>query len=184
MADTKEETTEIEVEEPIKKQYTLHFILKPGFSADEAHSYRKTLNEKIEARGAKIEASTCQDEARRLAYPIEKKEKGYLCESVFMADPENIKGLYEDLRGDDNILRYIIESKKRFKKPAKSRALKRKASQTQETDGKEIPMPEPGKMWSPEAQPEMNAGSIDKEPREKISVEEIDKKLDEIIKNI
>ena len=187
MADTKEETTEIEVEEQIKKQYTLHFILKPGFSSDEAHSYRKTLNDKVEATGSTIDASTCQDEARRLSYPIEGEEKGYLCESVFTGDPASIKDLYESIRGDENVLRYTIEAKRRAQKPVKARSLRRKVVQPSQTaDGKSIPTSEPGKMWSPEKPTEEGAKDMatDQEPREKISIEEIDKKLDEIIKNI
>ena len=110
--------------EQIKKQYTLHFILKPGLSSEETHNYRQVINDKVSALDGKIEASICQESARRLAYPIGKEQQGYLCESVFSLAPEKVKSLYEDLRQESNIIRHVIEIKRPVKTSAKSRARK------------------------------------------------------------
>ncbi|MFY9457360.1 MAG: 30S ribosomal protein S6 [Candidatus Spechtbacterales bacterium] len=163
-----------EVKEQIKKHYILHFILKPEFnSADDLHNYRQTINEKIEALEGRIEASLCQEETRRLAYQIEKQQQGYLCESAFLIDPTRIKELANNLTGEPHIVRYMIEIKKPLKKNARLRAMRLRS------------IPVPGQT-KPSEQAILDTGNMgrEQEKRSKITLDELDKKLDEIIKNI
>lgn len=155
-----------------KKQYILHYITKPDFaSEEELHNVRQFINEKVTALGGTIEASLCQDNARRLAYPIKKCERGYFCETAFLLDPERVKELYDNLRLDPVILRYVIGFKP---KATKNRPLRRRT-----------PLVLEGKAEMP-PQNQQNTQTVppQAETREKISIEELDKKLDEIIKNI
>ncbi len=146
----------------VKKQYILHYILKPDLASDEElHGQRTAINLKVEAAGGKVDASVCQDNARRLAYPIKKADHGYFCEIVFQLEPGCVQGLYENLRLERSILRYTIEAKR----PAEKNMFRRKSrSQIQ------------SKIEVPPVKSDL--------PTEKMSVEELDKKLDEIIKNI
>jgi len=173
--------------EQIKKQYTLHFILKPGLGSEETHNYRQVINDKVSALDGKIEASICQETARRLAYPIGKEQQGYLCESVFSLAPEKVKSLYEDLKQESNIIRHVIEVKRPIKASAKLRARKeRRRPGVQASEEKESVPPRRGGVWLPESDLDKPKESVSREveKRGKISAEEIDKKLDEIIKNI
>jgi len=146
------------------------------------HNYRQIINEKVEAAGGKIEASVCQDVVRRLAYPIKDYEKSYICESAFTIEPASIKTLSDGLKSEVDIMRYIIELKRPMKirvKPSRSST----AEKLQKTDS-------PTSAQTPEQFPRLSTEETQKdvgqvqEKREKISMEEIDKKLDEIIKNI
>ena len=162
--------------EIIKKQYTLHFILSSSVNQDGADFARGKINQKIEAQGGKIEASICQDASRKFAYPINKQLGGYFCESVFSASSESIKTLSDDLKNDPQVIRYMVE----FKKPMKFRAKRSRKEKPRTVVG------EPS--YGPEVKPVRREGELPTNAvtnkREKISMEEIDKKLDEIIKNI
>jgi len=154
------------MEESPKKEYILHYILKPSMSSDEAHQYRSAMNEKIQGNGGEVKASVCQEAAQRLAYPIARESSGYFCESVFLLQPEHVTALSDTLKHEVQITRYVIKRKEK-------RAQPKIRKQTRRIPGeKEITSRQP----FPTSRPE--------EKRETVSMEEIDKKLDEIIKNI
>jgi len=155
-----------DMQDSVKKQYILHYILRPDITGEEElHGQRTAINAKVEAAGGKIEASLCQDSARRFAYPIKRIERGYFCETAFQLDPEGVKGLYEALRLEPFVLRHLIESKSPAAKIRPNRKPKFSAQ-------KEVHAPTPATPQGKDAQ------------AEKISIEELDKRLDEIIKNI
>lgn len=161
-----------ETKEQIKKRYILHFILKPELNAaDDLHDYRQTINKKIEALDGQIEASLCQEQTRRLAYAIGGQQQGYLCESTFLIEPEKIKELSGNLKGDPYIIRYMIETKKPMSKKARLRTTRLRS------------IPSEIKP-SEQAGEDTGKAGREQEKRSKVSIDEIDKKLDEIIKNI
>ena len=161
-----------EIKEQTKKRYILHFILKPEFNAaDELHDYRQTINKKIEALEGQIEASLCQEQTRRLAYEVGKQQQGYLCESAFLIGPEKIKELSDNLKGEPRIVRYMIETKKPMSKKMRLRTTRFRSIQS-------------GIKPSEQAIEDTGKAGREQEKRSKISIDEIDKKLDEIIKNI
>jgi ribosomal protein S6 len=146
---------------PRKREYILHFIVKPSMNPEELHMYRASVNERILGMGGKVNASVCQEMPRRLAYPIKKESQGYMCESAFLIEPKSIKGLSDALKQDAPLMRYVIEEK-----PKRTQIAVRRR-------GRERPSPIPPTPGTPGL-----------EKHEKISMEEINKKLDEIIKNI
>ena len=180
----------MDTEEAIKKQYTLHFILHSSVNQDGADFARGKINQKIEAQGGKIEASICQDASRKFAYPINKQLGGYFCESVFSAPSESIKTLSDDLKNEPQVIRYMVE----FKKPMKFRAKRSRLREAGARYGvaearREKPRTVAGPpSYESEAKPVRGESKVPAnavtDKREKISMEEIDKKLDEIIKNI
>ena len=160
-------------DEQITRTYILRFIVKPGIAPDDLHKYSQSLNEKVSALGGKIEASICSEGVRALAYPIAREQRGYFCESVFQANQDQLKGFSAGLKQDSNILRYVIEKRARpgktFLRPSEARKAEWK-KKMEEASAK-----------TSKAQ---NQPILEQEKRGKISMEEIDKKLDEIIKNI
>jgi len=157
----------IEEEKKIKGNYILHYILVSSMNAEETDKYRAEINEKIQTAGGEIQASICQDSARNLAYPIGKESHGYFCESVFTLEQENVAELSDTLKHDSSIVRYMIERR------AKKRPLE-KARRTRKMPKPSVAAPSPSD----------SAPAALGEKRENISMDEIDKKLDEIIKNI
>jgi ribosomal protein S6 len=161
------------IEESPSKKYILHFMLTSSLDSSDVYTHRTKINEIIEARDGKIEASVCQDSSRNLAYPIKKEFRGYFCESAFSVSPENIKDIEGDLKKVSQIMRYMIE----FKKPAKSNIKPPRSERSLDKNIQDKPVP----IQKPEEQAPILKND---EARERISMEEIDKKLDEIIKNI
>ena len=155
----------IQEEEQLKGSYILHFILASSMNAEETDKHRAEVNEKIQAAGGEIQASLCQDSARGLAYPIRKESNGYFCESVFTLARTNVKELSDTLKHDSSIIRYMIEHREKKRPPEKARRTRK--------------MPRPSIVA-----PSDSAPAPLQEKRTSISMDEIDKKLDEIIKNI
>lgn len=150
-------------DEQIKSSYILHFILKSSMNAEETDKYRAVVNDKIRAAGGEIEASLCQNSARIFAYPIGKESRGYFCESVFTLEQKTVKEIADTLRHEVSITRYMIERREKKRRPEKARRMR-----------KTPPQPSALVGTPPSLQ----------EKREGLSMDEIDKKLDEIIKNI
>lgn len=158
--------------EQLKKRYMLHYIANPGLDAAELEKYRATLNERMNAHGAQIEASICEEQVRNLSYPINKEQRGHFCEIAFLMEPQKIKDLSETISHDPKILRCTVEFRRRTRKIQ----IRRRAPEERKYMESAIKDKETGEKkgeYVPQA-----------EKRDKISIEEIDKKLDEIIKNI
>lgn len=169
MAETKET-----IEDITKRRYTLHFMLKSAVGVEGAHNFSQEISKKVETLGGKIETSMCGEQTRIFAYPIKKEGQGFLCETVFLIEPEKIKDLYNDLKNEDSVLRHVIETKKPTQKSVKLR-MEKERRRSIKKEGKSL------------TEKDEKAEPITKQEakkRDKISIEEIDKKLDEIIKNI
>lgn len=134
---------------------------------------REEVNKKITGAGGKIGASLCKESADALVYPIKKETRGFFCEIIFTIPAKDVGTFANSLKRDEQILRYMIEQKeiRERKRPLRKRVRKPLATVLQ---------------GAPSQSPEAPLAPIarEQEKREKISMEEIDKKLDEIIKNI
>lgn len=153
-------------EDTVKKEYTLHYILKSSMNSEEAHQYRATINERIQGSGGEIKASICSEAAHRLAYSLGRESNGYFCESVFLLEPEHIGALADAVKHDTQITRYMIQRKQKRVRHKAKRLTKRMAQEKEVAPRQFIQTPQIG------------------EKRESVNMEEIDRKLDEIIKNI
>ena len=95
---------------------------------------------------------------RPFAYPIGKATSGFMGDVEFWTNPGSILAMSETLRSMDNLVRFMITKKERpEKKP-------RKRSDTYRLVRKEVA----------EGAPE----------KEKVGIEDIDKRLEEIMENI
>lgn len=155
------------------KQYVLHFITKPSLKTEEVFALREGVNEKITEAGGQIGASLCKELADALAYPIKKETRGFFCETIFTIPAKDIGTFANSLKRDEQILRYMIERKEIRER---KRLLKRRVRKPSATVPQGAPSQPQEILLAPI--------SHEQEKREKISMEEIDKKLDEIIKNI
>lgn len=168
MGEAKQKTTTKKepTEENAKRQYALSFILKSSLNTEETDKYRVDLNEKIQKYGGKVTSSVCSETPNQLVYTINKDSQGYFCECVFEAQPDNLKNIRDELSNDPQIIRHLLEAKQPAPKKLRKRTPKAKIG--------------PDKH---EAIPATKTQEK-KDKREKVDIEDIEKKLDEIIENI
>ncbi|KKQ20483.1 MAG: 30S ribosomal protein S6 [Candidatus Staskawiczbacteria bacterium RIFCSPLOWO2_12_FULL_37_15] len=149
------------------KTYELTYIISSEITSEEAGAMAKEVNSFIESKEGTILRSE-NPVAKTLSYPIKKFGSGYFVVLEFSAEPEKIKELGEKLKNDKKILRHLVI----IKRPARTRKERKSVRKL---------------IFSNEA--ETKNGTADKNLRaeaaeekgKKIELEEIEKKLDEIL---
>lgn len=144
------------------KTYELTYIIGSNISLDEADAKTKEVESFIQSKEGMILKSE-KIMAKTFSYPIKKQCSGYFANLDFQIAENNIKELKEKLEKDQKILRHFVL----VKKPTK--ALKERRRRLF-TDIKP--------MKSEHAQ---GAAGEEKKKTEKVEMEEINKKLDEIL---
>jgi len=141
--------------EEIKGQkYEFSFWFTSKISELEAETYFNELLEKLESFGAQI-ITTQLPHLKLLAYPIKKETSSYFGFIQFSLGAEDLENFKKNLQFEEKILRFIIvriKKKEKAKTPSKG---KRAVYQRAE---------------------------IKEQKPEEISLEELDKKLSEILK--
>jgi small subunit ribosomal protein S6 len=136
--------------------YELTCIINPNLSEQEVAAQTDKIRGFINEFGGQIKNERL-GEKRRLAYPMKKHGYGFYVTVEFNAEPENIIELEKKLRLEAQILRHLLISK----------------DEPGQAPRKFIPRPKP--------MPEMTAKPAVETPAEKIKIEEIDKRLEEIL---
>lgn len=115
---------------------------------------KKNLFDKIEEEIKKIggEIGETFVEKKIFAYPVKKESRGFLSVITFSAERDKIKEFYNFLSANEKILRIMIEKKEKQKDTSKPIRKREKPLLTE------------------------------KPKKEKVKIEELDKKLDEILK--
>jgi len=143
-----------------QKQYELIFILSPQLEEVDLDNTKKEISEIIAKLGGTINFK--ESEKRTLAYPINKQGQGVFLITQISIVPENISNLSKQLKLNKQILRYIINQleiqKLETKKPKPI---------------KKLIIPEKKILEKPPMAKE-----------DEVKLEEIDKKLDELIDKI
>ncbi len=141
------------------KSYELTYIISSGLTTDEVANVMKETESFIQSKEGVILSSE-KTAAQTLAYPIKKQSSGYFSTVIFQLEEGNVKELKAKLDLQKEILRSVIL----VKKPAKIMKERR--------------------TRKPMAASEMNAMTPAKEKKsqEKLNPEDLDKKLDEILK--
>ncbi|MEK7658473.1 MAG: 30S ribosomal protein S6 [Patescibacteria group bacterium] len=158
------------------KVYELTYIISSELTNEEA----KLTKEEIDSFIQKEEGVILRSEnpvAKTLSYPIKKQGSGFFVVLEFQIAPEKLSELKEKLENNSKILRHFIV----IKKPAKIRKERRVK--------KRIPAePEKSDVFSVEQNPAIAPAyakpAPDKPARtggEKIELEDIEKKLEEIL---
>lgn len=152
--------------EEMKKYYELVFILSPQLDEAALESTKKEIKETLNKFEGEIEFK--QTEKKELAYPINKQGRGIFIISQLSIVPDNVNNFSKELKLNKRILRHLIsqlpllraETKKIKPSPKKTAAIKKKIADKKKKD------------------------SSVKTLKDKAKLEEIDKKLNEIIEEI
>jgi len=139
------------------KNYELTYLISPELSEEESKIFSGKINNFIQEETGTLEKTT-EASKKKLGYPIKKKDEAFLVTLNFSLNPEKLGRLEKKLKSENQILRYIILTKKTLRPKRTSLGLASKEA-----------LPKP-----PEAPPKIT------EPK-KVELKEIDKKIEEIL---
>jgi small subunit ribosomal protein S6 len=144
--------------------YELAYIIPAKFSEDEVPKINHKITRLILDSGGQI----LNDESwgkRKLAYPIKQNKYGYYQILKFALEPNFLQKIEHQLRLDSSILRYLT-TKVKYRKTTEK---EKKRAELKKVEVKKI---EEKKIEKPKL-----------EKVKKISIEDLDQKLDEILKD-
>jgi len=148
--------------EETTKNYELLCILSPVLEGDDLEQMKNQISEMIQGLEGTIEFKEINK--RVLAYPINKQKQGLYLLSEITLKPEKLIEFSKELKTKKQILRHLITQLETFKSPEEPK-MRRAIKPTKKiTEAKETPEPQ--------------------KPKPEKTLEEIDKKLDEIIGDI
>jgi len=125
--------------------YELLFVLKPTLTDEENTAQIEKIKDSIVAQGADIVANDDMG-MRRLAYPVEKNERGYYTVSYFTAPAVAIAEVERQLRINEDVLKFMtlrFSSKKEIGQFTKlTEAVAKKNAPAPVEEAPEAPAPE------------------------------------------
>ncbi len=127
--------------------YELLFVLKPTLTDEETKAQIAKIQDSITAQDATIVATDDMG-MRKLAYPVEKNERGYYTVTYFQAPGVAISEIERQLRINEEILKFMTvkyTNKKeisQFTKMANAAAAKQEVSAKEEAPAAEAPAAE------------------------------------------
>ncbi len=145
------------------KIYELTYLISPEISEEELKNYPQKILEFLKNEGGEI-LEEITPTRKKLFSPIKKQRQAYAVSLSFNLEPEKIENFLKFMKSEPQILRFLISIKKlpRFKKPAEIKA-----------------------------GPKITAEKIERKTeiekpveRKKVEIEEIEKKLAEILGEI
>lgn len=169
-----------------QRQYELTLILSPELEEKELDSIEQEVEKNIKSFDGNLKKKG-RPEKRNLAYPIKKFQSGYFLAVDFLFNPEKLKELLSIFKHKKEVLRFVITlipeepsplartlvSKKKIAESEKKPKIEKIKKLAKEVTEEEI---EALKKTEKEIQPK------DGRPKtKKTKLEEIDKKLDEIL---
>lgn len=178
-----------------QRQYELTFILSPELDERGVDSFEQEVEKNIKNLGGDFKKKS-KPERRNLSYPIKKFQTGYYSVINFLFNPEKIEELSTIFKHKKEILRYIFTIAEepavikkplgRQERPMESRLAKTKDKEriekikelTEEVTEREI---EALKKTGKKEPLPIEKPKEDKKEKKKVKLEEIDKKLDEIL---
>lgn len=141
------------------KNYELAYLLSPSLAEGEVLTRANKLSILIEEAKGIIRKSE-QPRRRRLAYPVNKQKEAYFGWMTFSLAREEMPSLEKKLKGEGEILRYlVVEEEVEKRPPLVLRTIPSRPARSR-----------------PPATPKREI-----EPEEKLDLEALDKKLEEIL---
>lgn len=160
------------------RKYELSFWLTSNLNEPEAEAVFNEITKKVESLGGQI-IDTQIPQLKPLSYKIKKETNGYFGFIHFSGSGNELNNLEKETQLNDKILRFIIIRIKDSKKRLKPRKIKYpsflKSPQTSH-QGEVTVSPSQGR---PDALSQSGPTSVS---REEMSLEELDEKLNEILK--
>ena len=176
------------------KTYQLTCLFSALSSPEELSKIIKKIKDKITAQGGSFvgaEVSTANLIKKRLAYPIDKHQEAFLLNINFVFPIKLINTFKEQFLSEENIIRFLVTVKEKERKQPEKKAedsfdfelvdkvqpfsKKEDAPQEKIMTEKEIKKPE-----TKETAPKKDIPAK-KAVKEKVKIEELDKKLEEIL---
>lgn len=139
------------------KSYELSYLISPELSLEELKAFQEKTTAFLQEQSGVL-GDFCEPKKTRLGYPIKDKKEAYLVTFYFQMNPEKLAEFEKKLKLEEQILRYIILSKKVRKQKLK--------------------IPQRKKL-----SPKTIAPTLKKEkPKiKKVKIQELEKKLEEIL---
>ena len=172
------------------KNYEFSYIISPEFTLEEAEAKAKEFEGQIQQKGGVIIKSE-KPLAKTLSYPVKKFGSGFFTTVEFQAEPDIVVAIKDDASKDVKILRLMVLVKNPAKRIKERRQRVKPILETITQEVKEKIL-EPIKETIEEiAKPEAKEKKEEKKSavkkvkaeksKEKADIEDIDKKLDEIL---
>jgi len=117
------------------RHYENLVIVKPTFTAEEIQASIKAIEEEIIANGGEIAATDAMG-MRKLAYPIEKNERGYYHVVYYSIAPAAIAEIERRFRINEDLLRFVTIKYDTNREIAAWNTLVEKAKKAAETPAK------------------------------------------------
>lgn len=156
------------------KNYELTYLISPDLSEEELKIFSEKISNFIQEETGTLEKTT-EPSKKKLGYPIKKKEEAFLVALNFSLNPEKLGSLEKKLKSENQILRYIILTKKTPEKTLRPKRQPQAGLPRTETSlGLASKEALPKIKKPPEAPPKIT------EPK-KVELKEIDKKIEEIL---
>lgn len=162
------------------KNYELTYLISPDLSEEELKIFSGKINNFIQEETGILEKTT-EPSKKKLGYPIKKKEEAFLVALNFSFQPtadqpkagsaEKLGRLEKKLKSENQILRYIILTKKT---PEKTLRLKRQPQAGPPRTETSLGLASKEALQPPKVAPKIT------EPK-KVELKEIDKKIEEIL---
>lgn len=154
------------------KQYELICLIKSDITDEELASFGGVLGAFISEEGGSVE-KTSEPIKKRLAYFIKKRKEAYLITLAFSISPEKLLPLESKIRKEGRIIRHSINAKV-AKKFISDNILGNRSRSHKVHETEEKP-----KVESVEAEPPVTHKNVESQ---KVELNEIDEKIDEILK--
>lgn len=91
--------------------YELAYLISPDLDKEKVKSLQENIETFLQEKGALL-FSIGRATKKELAYPIKKKNEAFLGWLEFFAKPSILKHLEKELRSKEEILRYLLVTKK------------------------------------------------------------------------
>jgi small subunit ribosomal protein S6 len=140
------------------KNYELTYLITPLLSEEEARAFQEKIISSIQDQGGILTEGGILVR-KRLAYPVKKNLQAFLAVLSFQLSPEKTADLEKKIKAEGEILRHLLV----IKEPLKEKFLRPRRT---------IRVPEPA----------LKAKEPATSKEKKVELKEIDKKLDEILK--
>ena len=142
-----------------QKQYELTCILNPSLEGADLDGFKKDMEKLLADNNGQL-VHFMEPQKRELAYPIKKQEQGIYIVSHISLTSENVNNFLKELKTNKHILRHLIS-----------------VLETRQSE-------EPGAIKKPRIKKEISKPAFVKSTagkEGKMNLEEIDKKLDELV---
>ena len=160
-------------------KYELSFIISPAIPENDHPSVNQEILDYLKGIDAKVTREPYFMGRRKLAYPIKKQKHGfYVCLEFETEETEALKGLEIKLKHNNSLLRYLLIKLENRSESAVIDFAKMEEKERPKTKARLGKAPRSAKVKDNKRRPVKDKTSDDKN---KVDLEDIDKKLDQIL---